>query len=771
MKSFLYWVGARESDIVHTNDIYAGSITLFGSNKNENIAFSSKYKVRTNHNLYNKDHIEFYESEVLKIINRDKNAFFMFYNPYLAYLMDTRIQGKTVCLNDRSLLNLLRDKICSRLWLSSIVPTIQNIQLSGKEVNFWDLQKYFPNTDSFVIQASFSSGGFGTWKLQKNNEKDVIIQLDNHSLYSVSPYLHNNIPVNIHCVIYENDILLLSPSIQIIEEEKHLLIYKGADYIAYNEIDAYSQNAIEQYSKKICEKLQKQGYRGVCGIDFIIFKDEIYFVEVNERFQASTFLLNYALNENQTPSVNELCLEAFKHVKTTCEKYRHQVPYSSYTYSQSDNPFFNINILKKYKNEPYVKEVLMDGYNIEQSCECDAYLFRIVLTRNICSINSEQGLNFNENISENKFIEYSLDSSLKTIQLKIALLNQGINLTAQALKYLLTKGELREANFSSLDLNISNSIIVNCPYQLNFSELSPFSINYENKKLILLHYQEEISEVELEMESLLNKKKTKLGTAFSSVSFLANDRVRLNYVSACYYKKYKMGCKFCNLPEGGAIIRLSDLFEVIDTYLKEGDFNHFLIGGGSESPDCNFEKILQIISHIRAKSKKSIYLMSLPPSDINILDQLYEAGLNEIAFNIEIFDRELANKIMPGKGRISIDRYLGALRHAVNLWGSQGAVRSLAILGLEKENTFLQGIETLCKIGVQPIISILRPMPYTPLANKINPSNECCKRIFDKALCICKKYNQILGPNCVYCQNNTLSLPAEDLKEYKILSL
>jgi len=503
MKTSLYWIGVRESDIAHTNNMYTGSVTLFGSNRGKNIAFSLRCKVRTNHNLYNKKHFEFYESEILKIINKDKNALFMFYNPYLAYLLDNRIQEKTICLNDRTLLNLLRDKAYSRLWLSSVVPIIQNIQLFGKEISFNNLKKYFPKIDTFVIQASFSSGGFGTWKLQERNEREIVINMNDYSLYSVSPYFHNNIPTNIHCIIYENDILLLAPSIQIVEEEKHQLTYRGADYIAYNEIQVYLQNEIKEHAKKICKKLQKLGYRGVCGIDFIIFDGKVFFMEVNERFQASTFLLNYTLNESQHPSINELCLEAFKYAETSNKACSNSVPYSFYAYSQSDNQFFAINILEKHKNEPFVRKTFLDGYDINESCEDNAYLFRTIFSRNICSINPMQGLNFNENILENRFKDFSFVSTTKRIELKIALLNQGINLTEQAKNYLQGKGKVREANFSSLDLSISNALIVNCPYKLNFSELSPFSVDYQNSKLILLHYRRKISEVDLEIESLI----------------------------------------------------------------------------------------------------------------------------------------------------------------------------------------------------------------------------------------------------------------------------
>ena len=42
----------------------------------------------------------------------------------------------------------------------------------------------------------------------------------------------NNIPINIHLLISENDITLLPISIQIIEKINNKLAYKGCDFIA-----------------------------------------------------------------------------------------------------------------------------------------------------------------------------------------------------------------------------------------------------------------------------------------------------------------------------------------------------------------------------------------------------------------------------------------------------------------------------------------------------------------------------------------------------------
>ena len=151
--------------------------------------------------------------------------------------------------------------------------------------------------------------------------------------------------------------------------------------------------------------------------------------------------------------------------------------------------------------------------------------------------------------------------------------------------------------------------------------------------------------------------------------------------------------------------------------------------------------------------------MSLPPKDISILKMYYEAGVTEIGFNIELFDQDTALKYMPGKGKISRQEYFSALKEAVKYWGNTGKVRSLMIIGLESENSLLQGIRELCQIGVMPILSVFRPIPGTDTENIVPPSNHFLRNIYKKGTMICEEFSLHLGPECPFCQNNTLSLP------------
>lgn len=197
--------------------------------------------------------------------------------------------------------------------------------------------------------------------------------------------------------------------------------------------------------------------------------------------------------------------------------------------------------------------------------------------------------------------------------------------------------------------------------------------------------------------------------------------------------------------------------EVIDYCLVNISFRHFLIGGGTYSIEGGWDIVIEIASYIHSKCNKKIYLMSIPPSSPEILADLYNAGITEVAFNMEIFNRDYAIKVMPGKGKITEENYFSIFKEAVKIWGKKGNVRSLLIYGFDPLNTFLEGIETLCKNGVEPIISIFRPLKDTPMENLIPPSTIELFSLYQDCQNIVHKYSLILGPDCVECQNNTLS--------------
>ena len=355
------------------------------------------------------------------------------------------------------------------------------------------------------------------------------------------------------------------------------------------------------------------------------------------------------------------------------------------------------------------------------------YLFHVIFNTNLCSINAENGLWIYENLYDicNCGTSYILNKSV--LHIKISLLNQGVIITEEAKEFIEKQGKIRNAVFNAVDLTIMDGLHVNCPTDVKMVYLTPWKIKVNNNKLKLYYY---------------------------------NNEIRIQHTISCVFKKNDVGCSFCEIPKQKQLLRMDDIFEVIDFYLSTNNtFRHFLIGGGSETYDKEAEHITQIASYIRNKSDKPIYLMCLPPKDLSVLQTWHDAGITEIAFNLELYNRFLAKAYMPGKGSIPLSQYISAFDKAVSLWGNTGNVRTLFIAGLESQENLLEGIEAVCCHGVMPILSIFRALYQTKTQDLVPPQNAWLYDLYIKGESICQKYNLHLGPSCPACQNNTLSLP------------
>lgn len=755
----LIWVGPRESDIYDCANLFQGSITIFGSNCNGNISYCTKNGIRIDHNIPECIDNSFWIDGLKELKDKYPNSKILYYNNEFAYNITDNLKKDVICCNEHSLIKMLNDKSTMRMVFSELVPVVPFQELTYSE-NL-DLSSLFSNKSMLIFQENNSSGGYGTHVVNINVDTPIMKKFVGKT-FMISPYIENSISVNIHIIIGHKTILYFPGSIQIIRNLNNKLIYLGADYISFQSISLTERNKLSCYVKKLGEYLQNFGYRGILGFDFLITKDEIMFVEVNPRFQASTPLLNKVLKAEGLPSIQEMHIAAFvdKDLPVQSRINAILVPYSMISYIEGTwkKPYVLLNKIHKI-NE--VDMFFEDGFSINEDIQKNAYLFKIIFNTNCLSVNADYKIDIYENLIDTKDDFYKAIINKKKLETKISLLNQGVIISKKAKKQIENVGKIRNAVFSAVDITIYDSLHINCPKKLKFGDFTPWTIDINNEGILtLFYYNNEISNVTLDLDDIYGNNLIKSNVKFSDVCFWATDRLRIHHNLSCCMKNQNLGCKFCEIPANNHSISIEDILYVVDFYLEKANtFRHFLIGGGSEPREIEYKNILRIVKHIREKSAKDIYVMSLPPKDINILKMYYEAGVTEIGFNIEIFDQDTALNYMPGKGKFSRQEYFIALKEAVRYWGNTGKVRSLMIIGLESEDSLLQGIRELCQIGVMPILSVFRPIPGTETENIVPPSNHFLQNIYEKGTMICEEFSLHLGPECTFCQNNTLSLP------------
>jgi hypothetical protein len=546
------------------------------------------------------------------------------------------------------------------------------------------------------------------------------------------------------------------------------LLYRGADYVTYNSLDNDLKETFEANTMKLCTEIKKTGYRGVLGVDAMIVDDEILMLEVNNRFQASTVALNCALEEHGLKSVQEMNYESFTQKKPSINRdilRKLEINYSCFAFIRENNISYKKHvdhILKMAKNSPRIKDILLDGYGYEYKfIEDEAYLFRVIFNTNITSITVNKTVRLHANIlapSEKWYCDIIKKEDF--IKLKIALINQGVIISENAKAYLQQNGGMRPGVYYAVDITIDGKYVVNSPLYVKFAELSPFIIDHQDDGLKLYYYGIELYSVKIDLADKIAEKMTFSGIPVSRICILATDRLRIQNCSFCTFKEHHVPCKFCEVQYAETKFSDDDILEALDMYFNNEpiSFRHVLIGGLSNDIGQEKKSILKICNYIRKKYDIPIYLMCLPPKNLLDIDDYISAGVTEFGFNIEVFRRDIAKQLMPGKGSISISQYYSALKYAAEAIGKNGEVRSALIVGLEGQDTLLEGIENLCKLGIAPILSVFRPIPNTEMENVIPPDNEWLYEVYIKAKVICQNYGLDLGPQCAYCQNNTLSL-------------
>lgn len=373
------WIGKRESDILTYNDFNC-SITFYGSNRNGNFAYSAQQRTVSS---YNELFTNFVISTLQKIMLKHPSAEIHFYNNTFAYKIIQKypsIEQHIVNLNSQKMLNFLNHKALSRLWLSNYVKSPAFCLLSKFACSFSNLTKKFGSYTAFVIQKNVSGGGSGTYALNKLNEEEILALLNDDDLYLVSPLYSPNLSVSCHSMIDSNNIVVLPVSEQVINTENCKLEYMGNRYFSNNLLIS---KKVHQEAMIICELLQQIGYRGICGFDFIEYNNDVMLIEINPRYQGSSYVLNQVLKEHSLPSLfslNSLCFNGGLSNDIISKISSLEINYENrYIKYWSENDLYEA--IKIIQNDKVGRIVFEDGLEHAKQIDKSSYLLRYLFLR------------------------------------------------------------------------------------------------------------------------------------------------------------------------------------------------------------------------------------------------------------------------------------------------------------------------------------------------------------------------------------------------------
>ena len=302
----MIYIGKYYSDIMFSSDLFETAILLYKPLYScDNIEIFSFSDEIVHRNLLNMDFAHYVASVLMQQNVADKSCLCYDYRTALNVVkICPTLHTKFIGANE-PYIDWLNNKTTTRLWLSPEIQTPAIGVLTGNECTYSRLERMYPRKSAFILQSEISSGGKGTYLLTRKNENEIYHKLKQTSCYLVSPLIEDANTYNVHICVSDKQYWLSPISKQVSNFLEHHPLYIGSVFDnIYNPIIVEPLNFI-------AKKLQSLGFRGICGIDFMLFKDKFIYIECNNRLQGSSAALDYLLRINNFPSLYQLVVSAY----------------------------------------------------------------------------------------------------------------------------------------------------------------------------------------------------------------------------------------------------------------------------------------------------------------------------------------------------------------------------------------------------------------------------------------------------------------------------
>lgn len=352
-------------------------------------------------------------------------------------------------------------------------------------------------------------------------------------------------------------------------------------------------------------------------------------------------------------------------------------------------------------------------------------------------------------------------------RLKFLLLERGVRITPTAIEYIDGHNGSRPmtpadyASTSGVILELDDDVWVNAPideYNPNFVGETDLVLDLDDSGLVVGD-GELFSRARFWVPPAYHGGSNELGESYNSYAFTHSDRVRISPIEGC-----SMVCKFCDLPYEFRYRtkRVDGLVDSVRVAVEDPiqPAHHVLISGGTPH-DRDVDYVREVYASVcHAFPGLPVDIMMVPTKDLIEPAWMKELGVNELSVNIEIFNTEIAGRLMRQKAAQGLDSYLDYLERAGAILNASGEhrVRSMLMVGLEPIEDTLAGVRAIAERGAVPVLSPFRPDASTPLADHRPPTAEFMQEVYLRSREITNELGVPLGPGCIPCSHNTLTL-------------
>lgn len=286
---------------------------------------------------------------------------------------------------------------------------------------------------------------------------------------------------------------------------------------------------------------------------------------------------------------------------------------------------------------------------------------------------------------------------------------------------------------------IINGVPVSVPIAAEYVQHSPFSLKETDSGYNLLKNNIPVSPIKVVPEPKFYNKSTKDGIPYRQIALLhGKDCLATTVLQRCVHWKHSQKCSFCStestLSNKQTIAKKtsSQLAQVARAARDLDGVTHMVLTSGTEDPPgSEISYLAKCARAIKEAANIPMQVQIAPPNDLDMMDELKDAGVESIGIHIESFDADILSKVAPAKATIGLAHYEKAWKKAVQLFGIN-QVSSFIIAGLgETVSSIAWGSELLADLGVYPFVVPLRPIPGSMLANATPPHPDIMKQLYD----------------------------------------
>lgn len=256
------------------------------------------------------------------------------------------------------------------------------------------------------------------------------------------------------------------------------------------------------------------------------------------------------------------------------------------------------------------------------------------------------------------------------------------------------------------------------PMHAGYAGASPYELRAgEGRKGRLYRGERYVGPVTVPPRPKIYDLETADGVPYWKIALLHLDSIASTVVQKCIYWDTPDQCGFCGieLTRGEQTIPVKTPEQVAEVATAARDLDHAvdvtLTTGSINRRDRGALYISRCAAAVKEASGLPVQVQFEPPDDLDVIQQVADAGVDSVGIHIETFDPEVLARVAPGKAQCGVEGYFRTWERAVSVFG-EGRVSTYVILGMgERPELIEEGCRRAIDMGVYPFVVPLRPVP------------------------------------------------------------